>query len=1140
MIRISGKGSSAGLDRAMFPGSYVFLADESLARAWDKSKLGDALAAAVAGGPALVWVTAETPPRFTVVPMDDSGCLRRPLHLATGATLPAGGGVVVGKSAGGEPLGAEKETPRIHVGVEGADAGLVTFEAEAVSQAWIRYFYYATRNRAADKLGCYRFCVFEASSIAVQFDPSRPFDGSRSFARPISPVVKTRFRTRWGNAVTLTAIPNQSQYVYAWDPMQKEFYLTLDGFWQWGVADVSPSEIELMLGFSGTEYARASQGWVMRFVSQAPAFAPAFQPGAAEADALPRVSTLSGGLPLIPKIDGVAQDITTSWIYFLPAPTGGPASLSGPAGKASYFSQPVRAGLFTPDGSDGLLRTFNLEAAPLPPNATTPYAPFASFPAVPYAGLESPSTDETVPLDPLRRFEAEVLSAARTKVINELQNVGPVGLASRALRAPGASGITGPTGPTGPTKDAVTPQGLLSVFSIDGGEAKGWNQLILAQTNHGQQLLRLTEIKGPLRAALLANQLFLVVSNPERLYQSCSTTYCISDQVLAQVGALIKKPTVIAKASSLCGIVYQAAEYFCPALRAALGDDDYGRFRDMFLVYAELAQLTIADWTFDVSKRTWGAGSGATKLIIKFADDDLDSLAADLSRWTLPQDFNDDPAHTQGELLDFIKNTRDEVASKPELRYFVDTVLAKSQVAGRDVWNGVLYLNASVPTNAFPPDLRALAAGIPDAALRAHHLGVTLSSFDATGGRISISDSSLFGVILYQDDKDLIYQGEPYDFKVQSLRVSFANSDIASFSSRVELLVGQLFGELANLESSLHGDNLVFEGTLQKGTYQFATTLQSRFAMTSHVLDQITISRGQFVTVNQETTAARTVARFILSGSMTFQRLGDFDLFGYGPSEDGKEDGQLCFSGLFVSMAFDPDDAQATRQFSFQAGQMTFDASSSRARSGSLFRRFPLQITAMRQATADAQAKEKFTTPADLGFIPVETPLGQGTLGPLWFGLEMSFNFGSPGALAPKLGFSSSLLASWAPSASGYNVAVGLTLPGSTGGKKSMTIMGPLRINIGRLMFLFDQATQGYLLRLQNVALSLLGLSFPPGGKTNALLFGDPDPRNTAGRLGWYLAYLKDKEKKEKPKLLAEKPPVAQPAGKGGCTSCHQ
>jgi len=163
-------------------------------------------------------------------------------------------------------------------------------------------------------------------------------------------------------------------------------------------------------------------------------------------------------------------------------------------------------------------------------------------------------------------------------------------------------------------------------------------------------------------------------------------------------------------------------------------------------------------------------------------------------------------------------------------------------------------------------------------------------------------------------------------------------------------------------------------------------------------------------------------------------------------------------------------------------------------------------------------------TPAGLGFIPVESPLTAGSPGPTWFGLELELSFGNPGGLAAKVPFTGALLASWAPAEKGYDVAVSLRLPGSTGGHKSLTLMGPLHLNIGRVSFLYDADTSGYLLLLQNMALSFLGLSFPPGGKAEAVLFGDPDPSAASTTLGWYAAYAKDPPKpasSDDPKELA-------------------
>jgi hypothetical protein len=568
----------------------------------------------------------------------------------------------------------------------------------------------------------------------------------------------------------------------------------------------------------------------------------------------------------------------------------------------------------------------------------------------------------------------------------------------------------------------------------------------------------------------------------------------------------------LAQAKGLVGIVYRSADALDAALDQVLSAPNKGYAPDIRL-YAELARLSIAGWTFDLASWRWATGDPSTMLVIDFADGDFEALVADRSRWTLPDEFNADSAEAQRQLMAMVADAR--AATEPDLKPFVDTVLATGEAA----WRGVLYLHVPVPANAFPPELEALAAGLGTNQLYAHHLGVTISSFDVSGARIALADSAVFGLILHEDRQDLVYKGNAYDYKVLSLKVLFANSAIAAFSSQVELLVGRLFAELARLtDYGAHGpNNIVLDGTLQHGAFRFVSSTSDHFAIASEVVEFVTVDRAQFVTLPEQTTAHHVAARFLLEGSMGFKRLADFDLFGFGSSDGEGDGGRLAFSNMLVTMEFDPQDPDSTHKLAFVAGQMNLDAVRSSARAGSLPRRFPLQVAAMRDAATAASGSKsgKAAMPADLGFIPVESPLTPGDLGPEWFGLELALSFGDPGGLASTLGFTGALLASWAPSEKGYDVAVGLRLPGSQGGRKSLTIMGPLNLSIGRLTFLYDTATSGYLLTLQNIALSFLGLSFPPGGKTNAVLFGDPDPQGPNTALGWYAAYKKDEEKKD-------------------------
>jgi hypothetical protein len=476
--------------------------------------------------------------------------------------------------------------------------------------------------------------------------------------------------------------------------------------------------------------------------------------------------------------------------------------------------------------------------------------------------------------------------------------------------------------------------------------------------------------------------------------------------------------------------------------------------------------------------------------------------------------------------VDYAKANQDQ----PEFRYFVDTVLKD--------WNGILFFNLKVPPGDFPDQLRGLASGIDFDALSAHHLGINVSPIDVRNGQIRTADASLFGLIDYNDPQDLTYQGTPYDFKVLSLRVLFANSDIASFSSRIEFLVGMLFGERSTLRDSMRGDNLVLNGVWQRhggeDSYTFTEQGADTFEIESHVLDTVLISKAQFITLPDDPLHPKLVStRFVLWGALRFRALKDADIFSFGPEVLGEARGGLQFSNLFISMTSNRDSEDPNeRTFAFQAGQMVFDLAASGPRPDSLYARFPLTVTGLAQGDASqggasqggGAPKDKGATPSDLGYIPMQSPLHGGSLASMWFGLEMNLSLGTQGSLASKAGFAASMLVAWSPNANDYTALVGIKLPGSESGKRSLTIQGPLTLNIGSLALLYDAAHRAWLMRFDNIALGFFGLKFPPGGRTNLIVFGDPESQGRTSALGWYAAYKKDEEKKD------TKSPALQPA----------
>jgi hypothetical protein len=682
------------------------------------------------------------------------------------------------------------------------------------------------------------------------------------------------------------------------------------------------------------------------------------------------------------------------------------------------------------------LDVLQLRTAEFPPSASPVFqAPAPSFPMAPYAGIEARDAQSS---DTYRRFEIELLSPTRSNAIFMMNwpsglAEGPRGLAS----AQGPIGASIPPCMSGPTGHlAVTPQGMLATFSSD---YQIWQLLTLARMNHGNTKIQLGCLKTQLWAALLTNQLFLVISDPKVLLENAWVNF--------------------------------------PALQ-------------------------MGGWSFIVDPTDPTNWLENTVLIFKFADKSLEELVDNLALWSAAgSDFNQGPA-TQGVLQEWIKVARSN-AAQPEFSYFLNTVLKN--------WNGVLFVNCKVPPGSFPKQLEGLAAGIDMANFSAHHLGINVSPVDISRGTIQTKDSALFGLIYYTDSQNLVYKGNPYDFKVLSLRVLFASSDISSFVSQIELLVGELFGERSTLNDSKNGDNIVLNGLWQKhgseDSYQFIRQGADTFTIESKVLETVLMTKAQFITLDQPDTT-QVVTRFLFWGQLRFRELESLDLFSFGPEQPGGDSRGLGYSNMFVSMNYEPGATGATpdRQFAFEAGQMVFDLANSSARPQSLYSRFPLQVTGMLQGDESAM-------PADLGYLAVDSPLISGSLGAPWFGLQMALALGTQGSLAGRAGLTATLLAAWSPSSVAYNVVTAIRLPGSDSGKGALTIEGPLKLTIGQIALLTDQEQSEYLMRFDNIALSFLSVTFPPGGRTNVLLFGDPSGKSNT--LGWYLAYKKDDPKKK-------------------------
>jgi hypothetical protein len=822
-----------------------------------------------------------------------------------------------------------------------------------------------------------------------------------------------------------------------------------------GAMAASPAA-RLACGLGGTEYFG---------LSQAEAATVTFAPG--------------GGAYAKPQaLDGLA---TSPWAAVTPAtgaevwyyaqPDSGPVHRVRATGDASLV--PYLVYLELPAGSVDATQT-------------------GAYPLVPYAGVSASE------LEPYRELEARVLAPRRRAT-----------LAPTPLTPAATTTVTG-----------ATPQGLLSEFTSD---LASWRVLSFVPLPAAPPdpppppALALNNVRGDLRQAVQANELFVVAVDPTQLLAAADLNYWLDDTAFGDLTALPdgQRPPaeVITKLQASGRTPQVGAAAFETMLKGFLTTDEQ-QWIPTVEKYAAYFEIVIAGWRFRVSPLLWGAlAEFPTTMILKFATSDLRSLVADPATWTWPAAGGDATA-TSERVLGIIDGAREQLeaaAGRPHpLDFFVETV------CGDPAWTGVVFLDAQVPFSSMPEELRGLASGIDASRFRAHHVGLSVTPVhvDDDTRALTLGPSSFFGLIDYESLEDIAHTSDDFDFKVLQLQVLFRNSAVVDFASRIELFVSRLFDEGVSLLDSEHYNNLILLGSYQRqhgtGHYVFATPGASTFSSGGGVVDEIEVDRAQFNTT-AATSDGVVHSRFLMWGRLRFHQLDGLDLFsfGYALNEQGGRaaDGHLAFSGLAVDMSFDESDPTG-RKLALDARDVAFDASASRPRPTSFFARFPLTVATLVHAGAGQ-------TPKDLGFEPVETPLDQPALTGGWWGIAFTVDLGTLGALAAEAGLVVTLLAAWGPTSDRAGVNVGLRLPGTQSLKGLPAIEGVLQLGFQSIVLEAPGARAlppdpAYVMRLRHFSMGLLGWRFPPG-QADIYLFADPETGpHQRGALGWYAAYLEE------------------------------
>lgn len=721
-----------------------------------------------------------------------------------------------------------------------------------------------------------------------------------------------------------------------------------------------------------------------------------------------------------------------------------------------YHAQPQGGALFSPltNATSPLFNHFNTGSGVLSmakENIFFPLVPYGSASATPATGVD------------ISLFEKQILNPARKAIIAKVISTEKIPASPPITNSLFATNSTGGISST-------SPQG----FYVSVNQQTGvWDVLQLASNQFMTNAdtlskvfnLQFTPASPTLQTALQSNQLFLVISYNKTLDDGT--------QVLANFSN----------------------------------------------------EMEIAEWPFNLRVPTKPVNGRYNNVIIfKFCHGKLIDKVQNIQGWNMPDMFNDTTNNGLPNLSmwlqQYIQNGMDKYTVLGDTDYY-----KFYNIATQENWQGVIALGVDISVQDFPKELQGLLAGIDLKRFYAHHFGIDVSIVNNSNGNVGMQPtSSLFGLIDYEDQTFEALGGTPaayqaqapingavdYDFTVLKLKVVFVNSKIYNYNSYLALTVNKLFGETVN--PSNRENLLILTGTYENHngvpSYTFTNTADNVLNLVNqNIITDVEIVKASFVTIVPQdgTTSNLVQSQFTFWGFINYNYLSGFDLFSFGaeqgdttPSFSG-----LSYSNLYIDLSFSLD-TPTTKTFTFDITHMSFDIGQSTPREDSLYAHFPLQLSGITSGDANY-------TPTSQGYLAVSIPSlqqQQGVTGQ-WYGLVFNLNMGTLGSLASSAGFNSTFMMAW--SVGGTGAWAGVRLPGVNPQAPSFSLQGILKLNIGTILLEKATGTTGiaYLMKINNIALKLFSLSFPPGGNISFMLFGNPGTDAQPESLGWYGAYVK-------------------------------
>lgn len=878
------------------------------------------------------------------------------------------------------------------------------------------------------------------------------------------------YRTAFGSALTLVPVATTAagtlparlvfsvaEYATTGPTAVQTFLVSPEGDFMIRSSQTGTAGQQLLIGglqgtefFSITPQSNGTTGDRLRFVASRPAYAPKYP----FEDASPVKAPEPPNAPLL------TGRFTTSWATLQTGPGNTIYYVAQPKGSALFGSEKV-TGSHYPD-------LFGHQT----PGFTFTADDITSFPLMPYSGLTGTAGANTFEASQVGTFENLVVSAVRRSNVAKLCN------------ATSRQGI----GDQKP-QTVTTPSGLL--VNLNTGDGMQWNHVLLGKnTDNGTDyLLQFMNPDSELVEALQTGDLMLVAANAAHLDDPNRDTP--------------KKPAFRNKMSIGSW-----------EMTAAVGQENlYNDYKNIMIIKARKGKL------YDP------VNPG-------------NSLVANPSKWTQKENFaapaikNNNgelvPDNDQLIILSMWLQNYFKQATTGDSRYFA----AFNALAQDENWTGILFLRVNISKT--PTNLTGIMAGITNpGAFNAHHLAVEISPVkkSANGNDAEVDKPSAISGLIYYVDPDYNDDGTEtsiapvssglYDFRLLTLKVLFTNTAVRSFESVAQLTIT----ELLNMQVTKMGDpgniyhNILLKGSLQINDSQTLYNLSSKgdntFYFDNNIIHKIQIAGVQLSTRHSDS-ADEEISWFAMNGFIDYYPLHndktpEFDVFSFGnyKDEDAPNKG-LKFGNLGISMIFPASDPSSKRM-KLDAGQISFDISRSTPRTNSLYLNFAPDL----QGLVIAEPK---TTLSDKGYLPVIPDLPMTDMSTnTWYGLRFKLNLGSPGELAGKLNLDAYLLIAWSPNSEGngtYKAGIGISLPGTGGGAKLISLQSVLKLSIGQIRLTYAphddsiDPKKSFLLMFTEIALKFLGLlKVPPNGSTLFYLFGNPDAGGKASGLGWYAMY---------------------------------